>query len=152
MISALNVELGIRRSTGSDELAAIRSRQSQATFVLRDRLSALEREIRDQAAVVSGIRSQLDGTVAADDSAVRRDQEARYESASTDLDSLRARYSEAISAAAATPDLYYSEQSAAIDASRSDQNALASMIADAQADLESVERIQRLKRDLTGEE
>ena len=145
MIASLNVELAIQRSTGGNEVAAVRSRQEQESVVLQQRLTDLARRIQAQEAVVDERRQRMATAIAPEGGDLRNQVESDYAVAANELAALRASYRELVDSQSALPDRYYSEQRAELANLRSRQNELAELIASARVDLDSI-RLQKSQR------
>jgi hypothetical protein len=135
LITSLNIEAEIERSTRSDELRLVESRQALARENAQRELQMLGEQIRAQEGVAAQARQQLAMTIAPEQSDLMRSARDASLVAEQTLWDLRARYGQLLSEAEASADRSYAEQRAALDTVRGRQAGLARTLSDAQADL-----------------
>ncbi len=150
MITSLNMELSIHRSTSSDELRALRDRQEMESRAEQSRLTDVTLQIQNQERVVVERQAAMTTAIAPEGGDLRNWVEGEYARALAELNRLRANYSSLLQNQSLNPNQYYSEQREQLDTLRSRQSEFSEMIQSASADLEAATRekaaLQQAKR------
>lgn len=127
-IAELNLEASLQHSSQSDELQAIRSRQTQDSAILNRQLADLERQIDAQGKALAATLQDSTAIVAPQDSQIMQDAQVRIAQATAAYNDLQAQYQALQQAQYQSPDLNYYEQTQALEASRNRQIDLVRMV------------------------